>query len=143
MNETTENKKNTVKDVMSTTMERIKEMVDANTIVGNPITTADGITLIPISKITFGFASGGMDFGKLETKQAKTYGGGGAGVNIIPVAFLVISNGNVKVMSVNPPPATTVDRVVDMAPDLLNGLQELVERFKPAQPATPAEVPEK
>ena len=128
MNETNEGKKNTVKDVLSTTMERIKEMVDANTIVGNPISTADGITLIPISKITFGFASGGMDFGKIETKQAKTYGGGGAGVNIIPVAFLVISNGNVRIMSVNQPPATAVDRIVDMVPDVMDKVEKYIDK---------------
>ena len=86
-------------------------MVDANNIVGAPITTPDGVTLIPISRVSFGFGSGGGDYGK----QGKDNfgGGGGAGVKIDPVAFLVIKDGTTRVMPVAVPPVSTVDRIVD------------------------------
>ena len=98
-------KKNPLNDLMRETMEKVRQMADTNTIVGQPITTPDSVTLIPISKISFGFGSGGGDYGKV---QPKGFGGGsGAGVNISPVAFLVIKDGatkpalNIKTMTPN------------------------------------------
>lgn len=84
-------KKSPLRDVMNSTMEKVREMVDANNIVGAPITTPDGVTLIPISRVSFGFGSGGGDYGK--PGQNNFGGGGGAGVKIDPVAFLVIKDG--------------------------------------------------
>ena len=93
-----------IEDLMSTTMQKIREMVDANTIVGTPISTADGITLIPISKLSFGFGSGGSDMkGKTSGDQQLFGGGGGAGVMLSPVAFIVISNGSARILSIAPP----------------------------------------
>ena len=91
-------KKSPLNDLMRSTMEKIHEMVDTNTIVGEPIATADGVTLIPISKVSFGFGSGGGDYGK----AAKDGFGGGsaAGVKIDPVAFLVIKDGVTRVLPV-------------------------------------------
>ena len=82
-----------IEGIMGVTMEKIRQLVDANTIIGEPI-TVDGATIIPISRVTFGFASGGSDVGAKTNKQM--FGGGtGAGVSIAPIAFLVISGGNV------------------------------------------------
>ena len=94
-------KNHPIGDLMSTTMQKIREMVDVNTIIGTPIRTDDGITLIPVSKLSFGFASGGSDF---VTKNQKPEadnafgGGGGAGVNISPVAFLIVKGDTVKLL---------------------------------------------
>ena len=117
-------KKSPLNDLMRATMEKVHEMVDTNTIVGQPITTPDGVTLIPISKVSFGFGTGGGDYGKNLPKE--NFGGGsGAGVKIDPVAFLVIKDGATRVLPVAVPAVTTVDRVVEMVPDLL----EKVEKF--------------
>ena len=111
-------KKTPLNDLMRATMEKIHEMVDTNTIVGQPITTPDGVTLIPISKVSFGFGSGGADYGKV---QPKDFGGAaGAGVKIDPVAFLVIKEGTTRVLPVAVPASTTLDRVVEMVPDLMD-----------------------
>lgn len=99
-----------------------------NTIVGDPITTPDGITLIPVSKVTFGFTSGGADFPIKES--AGFGGGGGAGVKIEPIGFLTIANGTVKMLNIEPPASSTLDRVVDMAPDLIDKLQVMIDKFK-------------
>ena len=113
-------KKSLLRDVMNSTMEKVREMVDANNIVGAPITTPDGVTLIPISRVSFGFGSGGGDYGKP--------GGGGAGVKIDPVAFLVIKDGTTRVMPVAVPPVSTVDRIVDMAPDIVDKIGKFFDK---------------
>ena len=120
---------NKLSEVMSESMAKIREMVDANTIVGQPITTPDGVTLIPISKVSFGFGSGGGDYGK--TAGDKNFGGGsGAGVKIDPVAFLVIKDGITRVMPVAVPPMSTVDRVIDMVPDLMDKVEKYFDKKK-------------
>ena len=107
-----------VQETMRVTMEQIRGMVDANTIIGQPIQCENGTTVIPISKVSFGFASGGSD---LPTKVAKDMfgGGGGAGVTITPIAFLVIMPGDVKLLqlSVN---ASTPNAIVNMVPDVMD-----------------------
>ncbi|MGI6576675.1 MAG: GerW family sporulation protein [Eubacteriales bacterium] len=116
-------------DMMSVTLQKIKEMVDVNTIVGQAITAPDGTTIIPVSKLCFGFASGGSDFSGKNDDQ--TFGGGsGAGVNIVPVAFLVVSNGNVKLLPVSPPAGNTVDRVVEMVPGVVDKISEMLGKEK-------------
>jgi sporulation protein YtfJ len=134
--------KHPIGDLMETTMQKIREMVDVNTIVGNPITTEDGMTLIPVSKVTFGFASGGSDFhGKnVQPGQANTFGGGaGAGVNIIPVAFLVVKGENVRLLNIAPPATTTVDRVIETAPEIIDKVSELFKKGKKDGEEKPAE----
>ena len=115
-------------DLTELTLSKIREMVDVNTLVGNPITAPDGITLIPVSKVTFGFTSGGADFPVKETSGFG--GGGGAGVKIEPIGFLTISNGVVKMLNITPPANSTVDRIVDMAPDIVDKIQGIVDKFK-------------
>lgn len=119
-------KKSPLNDLMRSTMEKIHEMVDTNTIVGEPITTADGVTLIPISKVSFGFGSGGGDYGK----AAKDGFGGGsaAGVKIDPVAFLIIKDGATRVLPVAVPPVSTVDRVVEMVPDIMDKVEKYFDK---------------
>ena len=117
-----EEKKHPITDLMGTTMQKIREMVDVNTIIGQPI-QAEGMTLIPISKLSFGFASGGSDFATKNQKPDadNAFGGGsGAGVNISPVAFLIVKGDSVKVLPVDPPAGNTVDRVVEMVPELVD-----------------------
>ena len=122
-----ENKeKNSVSELMETTMTKIREMVDSNSVIGEPITTPDGVTLIPVSRVSLGFGSGGGDYGK--PGQNNFGGGGGAGVKIDPVAFLVIKDGTTRVMPVAGPPVSTVDRIVDMAPDIVDKIGKFFDK---------------
>ena len=118
-------------DMMSVTLQKIKEMVDVNTIIGQAITAPDGTTIIPLSKLCFGFASGGSDFSGKNSGGEQNFGGGsGAGINIIPVAFLVVSNGNVKLLPVSPPAGNTIDRVVEMVPSVVDKITEMFGKDK-------------
>ncbi len=119
-------KKSGVSELMRSTMDKIHEMVDTNAIVGQPINTPDGVTLIPISKVSFGVGSGGGDYGKAQPHQFG--GGGGAGVKIDPVAFLVIKDGVTRVLPVAVPPVSAVDRIVDMVPDLVDKAERFLEK---------------
>ena len=106
-----ENKQHPIGDLMSTTMQKIREMVDVNTIVGKPIEAGD-VTIIPVSKVSFGFASGGS----------------GAGVNIMPIAFLIVKGDTVRMLPIAPPPGTTVDRVVEMVPEVIDKVTGFIEK---------------
>jgi sporulation protein YtfJ len=107
-----------IESLMRSTMENIKSMIDVNTIIGDPIETKDGSVIIPISKVSFGFASGGSEFGtKRDSDKNPNYpfgGGSGAGVTVKPVAFLVIKYDSVKILSVDH--ENTMDRIVDNIP---------------------------
>lgn len=119
-------KNSPLNDLMRSAMEKVREMADTNAIVGQPITTPDGVTLIPISKVSLGFGCGGGDYGKV---QPRSFGGGsGAGVNIAPVAFLVIKDGITRVLPVAVPPVSTVDRVVEMVPDVLDRVEKFFDK---------------
>jgi sporulation protein YtfJ len=115
-------------NLMNVTMEKIKEMVDVNTIVGEPITSADGTLIIPVSKVSYGFASGGSD---LPTKTEKNLfgGGSGAGVTIQPIAFLTVYQGNVRLISVNNN-GDGLDRLVDMVPDVVEKVKGFFKKDK-------------
>ncbi len=123
---------------MKTTMENIKEMIDVNTIVGDAVETADGNVIIPISKVSFGFVAGGGEYkdGNKDQKQGRGSGEGegssslpfaggtGAGVSVNPVAFLVVGGGNVRLL-----PArfrTSTDRFIEMLPQLLEDIQDMI-----------------
>ena len=109
-----------VEGLMGVSVDKIRGMVDADTVVGTPINLADGTTLIPVSKISYGFASGGSD---LPSKSnAELFGGGaGAGINITPVAFLSIKDGSINVLPITDKPAAA-DRVVSMVPEMVDKL---------------------
>ena len=121
-------KKHPVSELMRSTIEKVHELVDTNVIVGQPINTPDGVTLIPISRVNFGFGSGGGDYGKIQPKGFG--GGGGAGVKIDPVAFLTIKDGVTRVLPVAAPPVTTLDRIVEMAPDLMDKAEKFLDKKK-------------
>ena len=99
-----------IQGLMNVTMDKVRQMVDSNTIVGKPITTEDGTTILPVSKVSFGFASAGTDFDGKNAANKDLFGGGsGAGVNIQPVAFLVIKDGCVRTIQLSDG-TNTVDR---------------------------------
>ncbi len=113
-------------------MTKLRDMVDVNTIVGAPITTPDGITIIPVSRVSFGFASGASDF---PAKDKTAFGGGnGAGVRIDPLGFLIIRDGNVRMLNMAPPPGNTLDRVVEMIPGVLDRVEEFMDKQKKTEP---------
>ena len=125
--------KQPVSELMETVMNRVREMVDVSTVIGEPIITADGITIIPVSKVSFGFASGGADFtGKTKPADNKVpFGGGsGAGAKIVPMAFVIIKDGNVRIMNIEAPATTTFERLIDNGPEIVDKLSSLVSRDK-------------
>lgn len=129
----TPEKKSALSGLMRDTMEKVREMVDTNTIVGQPITTPDGVTLIPISKVSFGFGGGGGDYGKTTPKE--NFGGGSAaGVKIDPVAFLVIKDGTTRVLPVAAPPVSTMERVVEMVPDMMDKVEKYFDKKQEKEP---------
>ena len=116
-------------NMLEGTIAKIRDMVDVNSVVGDPIVTADGVTIIPISKVSVGFAGGGSDFvSKNANNQENPFGGGaGGGVKVTPVAFLIIKDGNVRMMPVATPANTTADRIVEMVPDTLDKISAFIE----------------
>ena len=121
------NEKNPVTELMDATMTKIREMADSNAVVGEPITTPDGVTLIPVSRVSFGFGSGGGTYG---AASARFGGGGGAGVKIDPVAFLITKDGQTRMVPVAMPAASTVDRVLEMAPELIDRVESFIAKKK-------------
>ena len=115
-------KKNPLNEVLQESMAKVREMVDTNTIVGQPIQTPDGVTLIPISRVSFGFGGGGTAFGNKKEPAADPNLGTamGAGVKVEPVSFLIIKDGTVRVLPVAVPAVTTVDRIVELVPDVVD-----------------------
>jgi sporulation protein YtfJ len=130
-----------IEGLMKTSMQNIKEMVDVNTILGDPVETPDGSVIVPISRVSFGFAAGGSQFEanlikskekerernqEQETSQQLPFGGGsGAGININPVAFLVVNKDQTKLLPVES--NVLVDRILDTAPQLLDKLHQFLE----------------
>lgn len=121
-------KNHPINEVLQTTMTKIKEMVDANTVVGQPIVTQDGVTLIPVSRLSFGFATGGSDFGKTQNVPKNFGGGAGAGVNVVPVAFLIIKDGSVRMLPVAPPAHDAAGRVVEMVPEMFDKVTDYIDK---------------
>jgi len=115
---------------METTMQKVREMIDANMIVGEPISTADGITLIPVSKLSFGFIGGGTDGGKKQETPDAFGGGIGTGVNIVPIAFLVVKDDSVKLLHISPPSASTLDKIIETAPEVVDKISDLISKGK-------------
>ena len=119
-----------IEGLMDTTLDKIKQMVDVNTVIGTPITTADGTTIIPVSKVTYGFASGGSEFASKNMENSKLFGGGsGAGVTINPIAFIAVSNGEAKLLNIESF-QDSQDRAVAMVPDLIDKIVGLFKKDK-------------
>ena len=115
-------KKNAISAMMEASMGKIREMVDSNTVVGEPIVTADGVTLIPVSRLSFGFGCGGGDYGKQPDKL------GAAGVRVEPMAFLVVKDGVTRMLPVGTPAITTVDRIVEMVPQVMDRVEGFIDK---------------
>ena len=120
-------KKNSITEVMEASMAKIREMVDSNTIVGEPITTPDGVTLIPVSRLSYGFGCGGGDYGKNKENSGA---GCGAGVRVEPMAFLVVKGGVTRMLPVAAPAITTVDRAIELVPQVLDRVESFIDRKK-------------
>lgn len=116
-------------NLMNTTMEKIKEMIDVNTIIGDPITSPDGTLIIPVSKVSYGFASGGSDLPTKKESKDCFGGGSGAGVTIQPVAFLTVYQGDVRLVSVDSEEGTA-DKLVNMIPDVLKKVKGVFKKDK-------------
>lgn len=117
-----------IEGLMDVTMQKIKEMVDVNTIVGDPITTPDGTVIIPVSKVSYGFASGGSDIPSKNAPNKEIFGGGsGAGVSINPIAFLAVYNGKVELLNIESYDGTA-DRVVGLVPEIIDKVSALFKK---------------
>ena len=104
---------------------KIKEMVDANTVVGDPVSTPDGVTLVPVSRVSVGFAGGGGD---LVKQRDGCVGGSGAGIKIEPIGFLIVRDGAVRMLNIQPPASTTIDRVIDLVPQLIDRAEAFMDK---------------
>lgn len=129
-----------IQGLMNVTMDKIRQMADSNTIIGKPIKTDDGTTILPVSRISFGFASAGTDFDGKNAANKDLFGGSGAGVNIQPVAFLVVKDGCVRTIQLSDG-SNTIDRALTMLPELVDKVSALLkkeEKKGAAAPAAPA-----
>ncbi len=126
-----------IQSLMATSMTSIKEMVDVNTIVGDPITTPDGTMIIPVSKVSFGFGSGGSDYPSHNSASQPFGGGSGAGVSIKPIAFLVVGGGNVKLLQIAEN-VSAVEKIIEMVPDIFNKISAQIDKLSEKKKA-PAE----
>lgn len=118
-------------DMMGSSIAKLRELVDVNTIIGDPIQIPDGVTILPVSKVKFGFAGGGSDFAtkNYPANRDNAFGGGsGAGVTITPVAFLIIKGESVRLLPVTEPASGSMDRLVEMLPDLIDQVSSLLRR---------------
>ena len=115
--------------LMETSMQKLKEMVDVNTVVGQPLKISEDLTIIPVSTVSVGLCGGGADYvSKNENRHENPFGGGiGAGVKVTPVAFLVIKEGSVRMVPVATPANTTVDRLVEMLPETLDKIVDFID----------------
>ena len=127
-----------IESMMGTIMDKIKEMADVNTVIGDPITTADGTVIIPISKVSYGFASGGSDLPSKSQPNRELFGGGaGAGVTITPIAFLSPSDGSGRLLQLVPF-TSPVDRIIGMAPGFMDAVTGLLNKNKKQKEAEKA-----
>jgi sporulation protein YtfJ len=126
-----------IENLMRSTMESIRDMIDVNTIVGDPVSTVDGTTIIPISRVCVGFASGGSEFNNASCSDSDNkypFGGGsGAGVTVKPVAFLVIKKDSIRLLSVDQ--QNTYDKIVDTVPQVIDIIKGMFKE-KSDKPST-------
>lgn len=119
--------KTIIENLMDTTMEKMRQLVDVDTVVGTPITTPDGVTIIPVSKVSYGFATGG---GEYPVKEKPGFGGGnGAGIKVEPVGFLICKDDNVRMINISKPADGVLDRAIEKAPDVIDMLDHLIEKY--------------
>jgi len=116
-------------NMLDKTLSKLREMVNVNTVVGDPIVTQDGVTIIPVSTVSVGFGGGGSDFvSKNVNHKENPFGGGvGGGIKVKPVAFLIVKDGSVRMLPVAAPANTTADRIVEMVPDTLGKIVAFID----------------
>ena len=120
-----------INNMVDTTIEKIRGLVDVNTIIGETIKLDDGTVIIPVSKVSYGFASGGSEFSGKKVNDENLFGGGsGAGVTISPIAFLTVNRaGNIKVLHAEPSPSTA-EKVIDLVPDMVDKIGSIIKPDK-------------
>ena len=122
---------NPIGALMQNTMDSVKNILKVDTVVGDPIYTPDGITLVPISKVSVGFGGGGLELTPQKQGDTRPYGGGNAtGVKIDPIGFLVIKDGTVRMINVTPPASNTVDRIIDLVPQVMDRVDAFIDKQK-------------
>ena len=123
-------------DMIASTMEKLQTLIDTNTVVGDPVITPDGTTVIPISKVTYGIAGGGSDF-TTKTQKAgadNPFGGGiGANVTVMPVSFLVIKDGVTRMIPIAEPAHTSFERLIEKAPEFADKVMAYIDEKKEQQ----------
>lgn len=119
---------NPIGELMQNTMESVKNILKVDTVVGDPIVTPDGITLVPISKISVGFGGGGVEFNSKKAGEHPYGGGNATAVKIDPIGFLVIKEGTIRMVNVTPPASTTVDRIIDLVPQVLDRVDNFIDK---------------
>ena len=117
---------NNLPNMLQDTISKIREMVDVNNVIGDPITVGD-VPIVPVSKVSVGFGGGGSDYVKNVGTNEPFGGGVGGGVKVTPICFLVIKEGNVRMMPVAAPASTTADRIVEMVPDTLDKIAAFID----------------
>ncbi len=123
--------KNPIGELMQNTMENVRSILKVDTVVGDPIYTPDGIMLVPISKISVGFGGGGVEFNQKKVGENRPYGGGNAtGVKIEPIGFLIVKDGTVRMVNVTPPANNTVDRIIDLVPQVMDRVDAFIDKQK-------------
>ena len=120
---------NKIQEIIKESLENIRSIIDANTVIGTPMETSNGVTIIPVSKVSVGFGGGGSDFAN-KTGSEPFGGGVGGGVKVNPVCFLIVKDGNVRMMPVAAPANTTADRIVEMVPDTLDKITAYLDSKK-------------
>lgn len=120
-----------VSEILGASMSKIRDMVDANTVVGEPIVLSAELTLIPVSKISFALASGGADFARKANNASGSFGGGaGCGVKITPVAMICLQEGRVRMLPIHEPASGAAERIIEQLPELIDRISELIDRKK-------------
>lgn len=117
-----------IADLLETTIEKVKQLADSETVVGKPIEISENITIIPVSKLSLGFASGGSDFPSKSPKDLFG-GGGGAGITVTPKAFLVVENGSVRMLQLARD-GESIDRLCNLIPDAISQITSLIKKDK-------------
>ena len=137
---------NNIDAIMKTTLENLKEMVDVNTVVGAAVSSRDGTTIIPVSRVSFGFVSGGGEYSldtisKTDAQAMPFAGGAGAGVSVAPVGFLVVDGSNVRMLSAHVP--SSIDRMIEAVPSVIGEIKKTVKCIlNPDEPApSPSTLP--
>lgn len=125
-------KEQSASGILGTAIEKIRDLVDVSTIIGDPISVGDGVSIIPVSKVTYGFASGGSDFPSKNNSELFG-GGGGAGITITPVAFLVINNGEVSIKHISSG-ENSAERIIGMVPDVVDKVTSVINKLVKDKP---------